>query len=73
MQKLFHQITVAGWKKVQVINREEIAEAELRYCFDLIDKNKSGHITLDVQSTINNLFFTLLILGFHESVKAIRK
>merc|ERR1712029_1280340 len=46
-KKLFHRITVAGWRRKGAMNREEIKELEIEYCFNLIDTSNTNNISLE--------------------------
>ena len=46
-KRLFHRITVAGWRRSGKIEQKEIKELEIEYVFNLVDKRKMGEITLE--------------------------
>ena len=49
-QQLFHEITVAGWKKVTKIETNDaVKEEEMRYIFNLIDADDNGQLSLEVK------------------------
>ena len=47
-QNLFHEITVAGWKKISRMSNDEIKEEEIKYLFNLIDTDDSGFLSMKV-------------------------
>ena len=53
LQKLFHRITVAGWRRKGAMNREEIKELEIEYCFNLIDTSNTNNISLEVKKNLS--------------------
>ena len=46
IQRLFHHIAVAGWKKMFKLEELEPSEEEMEFCFDLIDSDHDGLISL---------------------------
>ena len=51
-QNLFNEISVAGWKQVEKIERQDIKEDEVQALFNMIDMDKSGFLTMKVMLVI---------------------
>ena len=47
------QLSEKGWNKLS--NQEEVKEVEVRALFNLIDKDNSGELSLEVWNINNNL------------------
>ena len=47
-QNLFNEISVAGWKQVEKIERQDIKEDEVQALFNMIDADKSGYLSMKV-------------------------
>ena len=53
---MMKEVTDAGWKKVN--NSDQIKEEDIRALFEMIDRDKSGSLSLRVSS------LTLMAVGF---------
>ena len=49
---MFNEISVAGWKQVEKIERQDIKEDEVQALFNMIDMDKSGFLTMKVMLVI---------------------
>ena len=45
---MFNEISVAGWKQVEKIERQDIKEDEVQALFNMIDTDNSGFLTMKV-------------------------
>ena len=52
---MFNEISVAGWKQVEKIERQDIKEDEVQALFNMIDTDKSGFLTAAVMIAILTL------------------
>ena len=63
-QNLFNEISVAGWKQVEKIKRQDIKENEVQTLFNMIDTDNSGFLTMKVIIVNVQVTFQLGYLRF---------
>ena len=68
---MFEVISVAGWKKVDKIDGQEMKEEEVQALFNMIDTDLSGVLTKKVWILdIRKHEFLCSVTGSHESCSA---